>query len=813
MVQIEQIKNQTDGLTQHHYFNMRLFIFFLLFSSISTFSQETYVLRGTILDSASKEALVGATVLVDYGDQSDFTDSDGKFTFVLQNKDVVIVVRYVGYVPFRKNVTLPISDLNVMLARVENILQEVVVSGIGSESIKRPIMGVSTLNMKTVEKLPSALGEVDLLKGLQMLPGVSSVGEASNGVNVRGGTTDQNLFLLDDAPIFNPTHMFGLFSAFPSDAISKFDLYKGNVPARFGGRAAAVLDVKFANPSMTKFKMQGGISLVSNKLMAEIPIVKNKLALLVSGRGSFNDFFFPLISDQLKDLKARFGDGVAKLFYKINSKNTLTLSSYYSYDFFQTEMLGSIANINASASQFQYETTNFSGKWFYNISPKANIQTTVVSSFYQPNTLLPEVNSDNVVKIKQSIDYKQIKSNLNLYKGNQNFEFGMDAIRYNINPGNIEPGTSESVLPFSTPLENGYEFGISGEDVIELNAKTTVSIGLRFSQFLSMGASSVNVYRTGEPRDPSSVQEVLTFGKGEIAQTYGGFEPRFGLSYLLNENSSIKVGYNLARQYLQIVSNTTTPIPTSRWKLSDLNIQPQVSQLASVGYFKNSKGNIFEFSLEGYYRLTNNIIDYKPGADFLLNPQPETEVLQGLNKSYGAEIMVAKKKGEVTGWLNYTYARSLNTVDEGPLLSQRVNYGQSYAANFDRPHTLNATMVINQGKHHDFSFNFTYSTGRPFTSPQGYIKYANQVLPFYFFRNDSRLPDYHRMDFAWNIYNPQLRDKKFKGNFAFSIYNLYGRKNAYSVFFRSENNVLNAYKLTIFGAPIVSLSYKFTFNH
>jgi hypothetical protein len=793
---------------------MKIFqIIFLMLITSQVFSQQTYILKGTVLDSTNMEALVGATVTVDYGDQTDFTNVDGNFTFVLPRKEIVIVVRYVGYVPFRKNLTLPVTDLKIILRLVENTLQEVVVSGIGSESVKRPIMGVSTLSMKTIEKLPSALGEVDLLKGLQMLPGVSSVGEASNGVNVRGGTTDQNLFLLEDAPIFNPTHMFGLFSAFPSDAISKFDLYKGNVPARYGGRAAAVLDVKFANPSLNKFKMQGGVSLVSNKLMAEIPLIKNKMALMISGRGSFNDFLFPIISDQLKDLKAKFADGAAKLFYQVNAKNTLTLSSYYSYDFFQTEMLGSIGNINASASQFQYETTNFSGKWFYNISPKANIQTTLVSSFYQPNTLLPEVNSENVVKIEQSIDYKQLKSNLNLYKGKQNFELGVDAIRYSINPGNINPGTSESVLPIATPIENGYEFGASIEDVVELNSKTTVSLGLRYSQFLSLGASSVNVYQQGEPRDQSSVIETLTYGKGEIAQTYGGFEPRFGLSYLLNEKSSIKAGYNLARQYLQIVSNTTTPIPTSRWKLSDLNIEPQVSQLASLGYFRNSTGSIFEFSLEGYYRQTKNIIDYKPGADFLLNANPETEVLQGNNKSYGAEIMFSKKKGEVTGWINYTYARSLNQVDEGPLVSQRVNYGQQYAANYDRPHTLNATMVITQGEHHDFSFNFTYSTGRPFTSPQGYIKYANQVLPFYFFRNDTRLPDYHRLDFAWNIYNPQLRNKKFKGNFAFSVYNLYGRKNAYSVFFRSEDNLLKAYKLTIFGAPIISLAYKFTFNH
>ncbi|WP_341226873.1 TonB-dependent receptor [uncultured Arcticibacterium sp.] len=776
-------------------------------------SQKTYILKGTVKDDVEKEPLIGATVSIDYGDQADFTDSNGNFTFVLPRKTVVITVRYVGYVPFRREVTLPLNDLDIELKLVENTLQEIIVSGVENQTVRRPIMGLSTLSMKTVEKLPSALGEVDLLKGLQMLPGISSVGEASNGVNVRGGTTDQNLMLLEDAPIFNPTHMFGLFSAFPSEAITSFDLYKGNVPARYGGRTAGILDIKLANPSMDKFKMQGGISFVSNKLMAEIPIVKKKIALLVAGRGSFNDFLFPIVSDQLKDLKAKFADGAAKLFYQINDKNTLSLSTYYSYDFFQTEILGTIGNINASSSQFQYETANFSGKWFYNISSKANIQTTLVSSNYQPNTLLPELNSKNVVKIKQNIDYKQLKSNLNIYEGKHNFEIGIDAIRYSINPGEIVPGTSESVLAITTPIENGIELGASFEDVIELNSKAKISLGLRYSHYLSMGPSAVNIYKENEPKNQISVLETIQYNKGEVAQSYGGLEPRIGFSYLLNESSSIKGGYNLARQYLQVISNTTTPIPTSRWKLSDLNIKPQVSQLASLGYFKNLSGNIYEVSIEAYYRKTNNIIDYKPGADFLLNPTPETEILQGVNSSYGTELMISKKKGEFTGWINYTYARSLNQVDEGPLLSQRVNFGQKYAANYDRPHTVNAALIINQGVHHDFSFNFTYSTGRPFTSPEGYIKYSNQVLPFYFLRNNNRLPDYHRLDFAWNIYNPNMRNRKFKGNFAFTIYNLYARKNAYSVFFRPLGNASKPYKLTIFGAPILSLAYKFKFNY
>ncbi|MGR3810445.1 TonB-dependent receptor [Jiulongibacter sp. NS-SX5] len=785
--------------------------FICVFSMLK--AQQTYVLKGTVTDSLNNEALIGATISIDFGDQTDFVDENGEFTFVLPRNEVVLIARFVGYLPYRRTVKLPLENLAIKMSRVENQLQEVIVSGLGSESVKRPVLGVSTLSVKAIEKLPTALGEVDILKGLQMLPGISSVGEASNGVNVRGGTTDQNLFLLDDGPIFNPTHMFGLFSAFPSEAVTSFDLYKGNVPARFGGRAAAVLDVKLANPDLTKFKMQGGISMVSNKLKLDVPIIKNKLGIMVAGRGSFNDFLFPVISDQLKDLKAKFADGAAKLFYQINSKQTLSLSSYYSYDFFQTELLGSIGNINASSSQFEYSTRNLTGKWFWALSDKANLQTTLVSSYYQPSTLLPEIDSENTVEIKQSINYQQAKSNLNLYLGKNNFEIGVDAVKYSINPGELIPGTSESVLALATPVENGLELGVSIEDVIEVNNKMSLSLGLRYSHFLGLGPGDVRVYSENEPRDSRSLVETITYGDGEISQTYGGLEPRAGLRYSLTDRSSIKLGYNMARQYLQIVSNTTTPIPTSRWKLSDLNIKPQVSQLYSVGFFQDWPGSVYEFSTELYYRNTDNIIDYKPGADFLLNSEPETEILQGINTSYGAEFMISKKKGEVTGWLNYTYSRSLNLVDEGPLPDQRVNFGQWYAANYDRPHTLNASLVINQGKHHDFSFIFTYSTGRPFTSPQGYISYNNQILPFYFNRNDTRLPDYHRLDFAWNIYNPKLREKRFKGNFAFSVYNLYGRKNAYSVFFRSEGNLLNPYKLTIFGAPIVSLAYKFTFNH
>ncbi len=789
------------------------FIIGFLFCNLAVTGQNTVKLKGIITDSLDNSPLPGATVLLNYGQMTQATDKNGAFDFTVpKNLEFSLVIRYVGYVAQRR--VLKLSDdtkLNIALNKVSNELDAVIISAKASQNLKRPLLGVSSLNIKTLQKLPTALGETDILRGLQMLPGVSSVGEASNGVNIRGGTTDQNLMLLDNAPIFNPTHMFGLFSAFPSDAVSGFDLYKGNVPARYGGRAAAVLDVTLAQPELDKFKLDGGISLVANRLKMNAPIIKDKMGLMISGRGAFNDWLLPIVSKKLKDIKANFGDGAAKLFYVVNPKNTITLSSYYSFDNFQTESLGTIGDINSTATQYEYQTLNFSGKWLTLINDNLNIQTSLVSSEYKPNILLPELDSDNKVRIEQAISYKKAASNLNYYVGNHKIELGADFTQYTINPGELVPGTSTSVLAIQTPIEKGQELGISAEDELEIGKNITLSLGLRYSYFRKPGPADVLIYDAGKERNDFSIIDTLNYGNGSLVQSYGGPEPRIGMRFLLNKFSSIKMGYNMMRQYMQVVSNTTTPIPTSRWKTSDLYIKPQVSSLYTAGYFHELQSQIYEFSLEAYYRFTNNIIDYKPGASFLLQQHPETELLQGVNKSYGVEFMLSKKKGEVTGWLNYTWARSFNKINEGPGFTQQINFGNWYASNYDRPHTVNAAVVINQGEHHDFSFNFTYSTGRPYTSPQGFIRFSDSVYPFYALRNNSRIPDYHRLDFAWNIYNPSMRDKRFKSNWTFTVYNLYGRANAYSIFMRSEGNVAKSYKLTVFGSPIVSLSYNFKF--
>jgi TonB dependent receptor/CarboxypepD_reg-like domain/TonB-dependent Receptor Plug Domain len=792
----------------------RIILIFSILLGINAMAYSQYILKGVVKDYETKEILPGASVVSDAGIKPQLTDGSGKFSITSTKSTIAIAVNYVGYKSQTTKVDIAKTkqEIEILLRKDDNQLNEVIINSSGGmQELNRPLLGVNTLNIKTINKLPTALGETDILKGLQMLPGVSSVGEASNGLNIRGGTTDQNLILLDNAPIFNPSHMFGLFSAFPSDGISNLQLYKGNIPSKFGGRSASVLDISLKNPSLTKFKMDGGISLVSEKISVDIPIIKDKMGLMIAGRASFNDFILPIISPKFQEMKSNFGDVAAKLFYKINDKNTLSLSNYQSYDFFQTELLGTVSNVNASATQFRYKTNNITAKWNTSIGSKGFLETIFVNSDYQPDILLPEIASENKVVVSQGINYKQAKTAYRYVLTKHTIETGLDVIKYSINPGRLNPNESTSVTAKNTQKEFGLESGAYISDEIEIGQKMQLSAGLRYSLFHNLGPNDVRTYQENLPKTELSVVSVQPFEKNQVTKSYGGLEPRFGLKYMLTPQTNLKFGYNISRQYLQQISNTTTPLPTSRWKLADTHIRPQVSQLITGGISTDLKQKTYQIGIEAYYRNTNDVIDYKSGADFFLKNYPETELLQGFNRSYGIEFMASKEKGFTTGWINYTYSRSLNKVSEGNTLDQQINKGNFYAANYDRPHTFNASIVIGQGLHHDFSFNFTYSTGRPFTSPQGYVQYNNNLFPYYSDRNNQRIPAYHRLDFAWNIYNPKMDpNRRFKGNWAFSVYNLYGAKNAYSIFYRAENRVLNPYKLIIFGSPIPSLAYKFT---
>ena len=397
----------------------------------------------------------------------------------------------------------------------------------------------------------------------------------------------------------------------------------------------------------------------------------------------------------------------------MNDRNTLTATGYFSKDLFQTALLANLPNVNGSATRYDHQTLNGMVRWFHTLSDRANLQTTALLVQYVPKILSPELNSTNVVTLRSSVLQRQVQSNLNYQLPNQKLEVGASGTHYRIEPGTLLPGQSDNVNYITTPTENGLELALHADYELSLGPRLAVSAGLRYSEFLALGPSLVRQYRPGEPRDDFSVIDSTRYGAGQTTAHYGGPEPRLGIRYSLGNNASVKFGYNLMRQYLQVVTNTTTPLPTSRYKTSDANIQPQVSQLVTAGYFLNFHRNVYELTLEGYYRATQHIIDYRPGADFLLQPYPETQLLQGRSQAYGIETMISKKKGELTGWINYTFARTLNQVNQGPGVEQNINGGSWYRANFDRPHTFNDSMTIEVDKHNIFGLTFAYSTGRP----------------------------------------------------------------------------------------------------
>lgn len=786
-----------------------LYILFFVCFSLKIQAQ-TYVLTGNVKDKNDKP-IVGASVRTDNNTSGTVTDEKGIFTILLDKGYHSIEIKYLGYLPERPflNVEKDTSIFITLTEVVNQLEQALITADRPTENIRKPVLGVVQINNKVLKKIPAAFGETDLLRGLQMLPGVSTVGEASNGINVRGGSTDQNLLLLDETPIFNPTHMFGLFSVFPPDATSRAELYKGNVPSRFGGRASAVLDVAVENPNLDSLRFEGGISLISTRALVSTPLIKEKMGILASVRGSFTDFLLPLISKKdFENIRAKFGESCIKLSYIPNSKNAFFFTSYYSRDFFQTNLLGTIGNINAKTTQNDYSTTNLALKHFHTFKENLSLSTSVISVDYIPQLLLPEVGADNKVVYKSSVGYRQLKSNIDYFKNGHQMKWGFSASYYTLNAGQLIPNNSPSINPLQLPQENALESALFAEDNFDITDKISVSAGLRYSYFMNFGAIDVRTYQEGQPLSDLTVTNVKSYKSGEIAKTYGGLEPRLGLRYTLDKSSSLKLAYNMMRQYIQVITNTTTPLPTSRWKASDEHIKPVVSQALSLGWFKNFSDNRFETTLEAYYRLTDNILDYKQGANLLLQSFVETELLRGVNKSYGVELMVAKKKGERTGWVSYTYSRSLNQVDEGDYFLQRINDGKWFPANYDRPHTFNAFYNYNYNKFHNFSFTFTLSSGRPFTSPKGNFSYQGTLYPFFDERNNDRIPAYHRLDFSWNILTTIKEGKRWKNYWSVSIYNLYGKGNPYSIYYKDRKS----YALKIFAAPIFSLAYNLKFE-
>lgn len=769
---------------------------------------------GNIREKSTGDAIMGATIYVEELKAGTVTNNTGFYSLSIPTGTYNITYNYIGYKPEKKQLQIKASQtLNVELFDQAVEMQEVTVFGEAADrNIAKPEMSVARLDIKTIRKMPALMGEVDIVKSLLLLPGVTTVGEGATGFNVRGGSTDQNLILLDHAPVYNSSHLFGLFSVFNPDIVKDVTLYRGGIPAQYGGRIASVLDISLREAATNKWTGKGGIGLVSNRIALEGPIIPKKLSVMIAARGSYADWLLKMVpNESVKGTQAHFYDINGKIDYLLNDKNKISLSGYLGKDVFRlpADTIATVA-VNASSTVFNWGNSNATLRWTHAFSKRLFSNAIAVYSKYTSKIVNPE--GPNAFDLPARIDYRNLEYTLTYFSGDKHkTDAGASIIQYVLSPGSLLPRAGSLTLPVLLNNEHALESALYMNDEFRINSVLTLMYGVRFSMFQNMGPGQSYTYEEGVPREIYTIIDTTNFRNGQVARQYQGFEPRLSAKISLNSSSSVKLSYNRMRQYIHLISNTTAAAPTDRWKLSDQYIQPQIGDQVAVGFFKNFLGNAYETSVEVYYKEINNIIDYKDGASLLLNTAIEADLLAGRGKAYGLEAQVKKTVGRLTGWASYTYSRTFIQVD-GQYPEERINRGQYYPANFDKPHNLNLVMTFQKNRRWNLSANFIYSTGRPVTYPESKYLVGGVAVANYELRNQYRIPDYHRLDVSATMDGNHRRNKKWDGSWTFSIYNLYGRRNAYSVFFRAaSSSAPEAYKLSIFASAFPSITYNFKF--
>jgi len=785
-------------------------IVILLIFTITSYSQEKYTVSGTITDSKSNETLIGVNVYIPELKAAVSTNQYGFYSITLPQGNYTILVSYIGFETTTDQIKLTESiKRNLSLNASGELLQEVVIKDKNkSSNIRSPEMSINRLSISSIKKMPVVLGEVDVIKSLLLLPGVTNAGEGASGFNVRGGGADQNLILLDEATIFNSSHVFGFFSVFNPDAIKDLKLYKGGIPANFGGRVSSVLDIYQKDGNSKEFHVNGGIGLISSRILAEGPLVKNKGSFLIGGRSSYAHLFLKL-SEEQKNNAAYFYDLNAKLSYKINENNNLFLSGYFGRDVFSLNK--SFTNIYGNSTLNLRWNHLFSDKLFSNLS--------VIYSDYYYGLDLDFVG----FKWDSGIKNYNIKYDFKNYiSDNFKLSYGVNSIYYAFNPGTIKPSDTDSGINFEQ-LDKKYAFEpsiyISAEQ--DINKKLAVSYGLRYSLFYRLGASTVNLYENDNPllfNSELQIYEKATptgtqfYKKNTVIESYNYLEPRFSLSYQLNDNQALKGSYNRMVQYLQLISNTSSPTPLDVWMPSDNYIKPQLADQVAVGYFKNFKDNNYSLEVEAYYKEVKNRLDYIDGADLIANKAIEQVILNGQLRSYGLELMLRKNEGKLNGWISYTLSKSEQQTAGRTPEESGINNGRWYNSAYDKTHNLAVTTAYNLSNKWSFGANFALQTGQPVSYPNGQYQYLGITIPSYGLRNENRLPTYHHLDISATLTPRKNIDRNWKGEWVFSIYNLYNRKNAASINFRQNSDTGNneAVKTSIFGiVPAVSYNFKF----
>ncbi|MFK7812959.1 MAG: carboxypeptidase-like regulatory domain-containing protein [Maribacter sp.] len=764
---------------------------------------DNFKISGYVTIEKTNAPLQNLTITLNNAKTGTTTDNNGYYELMLPLGENYLTYSSIGIESVIKRVIVYSNgSLNVSLKESIEYLDEVVVAANANKNVEEALTGNTSLVAEETKNIPLILGERDVLKVATTLPGISTAGEGAAGFNVRGGSTDQNLILLDHAVIYNPSHFFGIFQAVNPFTTKDVQIYTGGIPAQYGGRLSSVFDITSKTSNTQKFSGEAAIGPVTSNIALEIPVVKEKSGLLIGGRSTYSNWILRSLNEEsLRNSKASFYDVIAKYNHSINKKNTLKAMGYYSRDNFSI----------TSDSLFGYSNRLFSIDWEHQFNEKNTGQLTVANSQYQFNIEFDGA-SNNSFDLGFGINETEYKLRMKyLFSRKHKFDYGIMAKFYSTQPGFLRPLSENSEInSINITEERALESAIYLADSYNVTDKLLLDIGFRYSFFASLGERDERIYEENGPKNEATLSNTVSYEKGDFSTTYGGPEVRLAARYLLQDDLSLKASYNRTYQYIHRLSNNTTISPIDTWKLSDNNIKPQSGNQYSIGLFKNLDANTYELSIEGYYKTAENILDFKVGSDLLLNQTIETETLQGDGKSYGVEVLARKNKGTINGWLSYTYSRSFLQL-ESEFAEERVNGGAFFPTNYDRPHDVSAVLNYKFTKRFSLSANFIYQTGRPVTFPIGRYSFNNAEYVYYSDRNAFRIPDYYRLDLGFNVEGNHKVKKLAHSFWNISIYNVLGRNNPYSVFFVTENGELKPLQSSIFTIPIPTITYNIKF--
>jgi hypothetical protein len=777
---------------------------------LTFFAQEKHTISGTVYDKKGNETLIGATIYFPDLSVGTTTNEYGFYSITISKGTHNISVSYLGFSDESKIIELNNkTSLDFYLSERSQALDEVVIqTDIEKINIKSTQMSVNKLTSKTIKQIPVVLGESDIIKSIILLPGVTSAGEGASGFNVRGGAADQNLILLDEAIVFNSSHVFGFFSVFNPDVIKDVKLFKGGIPSKYGGRLSSVLDIYQKEGNNKDFKLTGGIGLISSRILAEGPLKKEKSSFLIGGRSSYAHLFLPLIDN---DNKAYFYDLNTKVNFRLNKKNNIFLSAYFGKDVFGIN--------NSFINKYGNAVTNI--RWNHLYSDKLFSNLSLIYSDYFYGLILDFVGFEwdsGITNVNFKYDFNHyLKDNLKL-------SYGVNNIYTKFNAGEIFPNRDDSgIIPFKLTEKFANEFALYLEADHNISEKFSLKYGLRFSNFTRLGQDELNIYENDNPLiynqqlqkyEPATATGSIGYKKNDILKSFNNFEPRLSLSYLLNSESSIKASFNKMAQYLHLLSNTSSPTPLDIWVPSGPFIKPQLLDQYAVGYFRRIKDGDFSLETEFFYKDVKNRIDYINGANLVANNEIETVILNGKSRAYGLEFLFRKNEGKLKGWLAYTLSKSEQLTSGRNINEPGINNGEWYNTPYDKTHDLSVNAVYELSSKWKFNTNFLLQTGQPTNYPVGQYEFQGLNVPIYNDnqRNANRLPTYHRLDLSATLTPVKNNNRDLQAEWVFGIYNIYNRKNAASIAFsrNTETSANEAIKTSIFGI-VPSITYNFKF--